>query len=156
MSNDGRSGYTLVEVVVAMLISAIMVAAIMSVALSAKKGEVKNDRKIVANQATRELAAKLNAYITADPASTIIAGPGSGSNKWSMTSGSIVDTCPDASTNCYALTTGSHTLTGFLPTWFEATPYSARAIYFVSYPQAYSVANGTVPLVNVTVSWTEP
>ena len=145
-------GYTLIEVVVSLLLTAVLVSSILSVTLSSKKGSGKAERKLIANQLSRDLTSRLKAYVTADPTTAIIPGPGTGANSWSMTSGSIVDSCG----NCYALSPGSHTLGNFLPAWFAAAPYNAQATYFVDYPQPYSVANGTVPWVNVTISWTDP
>jgi type II secretory pathway pseudopilin PulG len=146
------SGYTLVELVISMFVTGIVVAAVLSVALSSKKGSGKHDRKLIASELSRGLTTMLRTYVTADPTTTIIPGPGSGLNRWSMDSPPINDlSCVD----CYALSPGSHPLSGFLPGWFEASPYNAQITYFVAYPQAYSVANGTVPLVNVTLNWTD-
>lgn len=155
-----QNGYTLIEVVISMLLTAVMVSSVMSVALTAKRGEARNERKLVANQASRQLTASLKNYVTADSATTTISGPGTGTNKWGMTSaagsGQVKDDCGSgvscAANSCYALQAGSHTLCGFLPSWFEAAPYSAKIIYFVSYPGGAS----SPPQVNLTVDWTEP
>ena len=51
----GRQGYTLIEVVVAMLLSCVMIASVFSVALSNKVASSKIDHSLVAVQASRSL-----------------------------------------------------------------------------------------------------
>jgi type II secretory pathway pseudopilin PulG len=59
------AGYTLVEVVVAMLISCVMVTAVMGVAITAKQSSgPKNFRQILANQAIAQLSGQLKGYVT--------------------------------------------------------------------------------------------
>ena len=147
----GEKGYTLVEVMVAMLLTSIMVTSVFSVALTVKTGGSKGERKIKAAAGARQIAAQLKNYVTGDPTTTTIPGPGSGLNSWSMDSGGVDDT---SCVNCYALTAGSHTLTGVLPASFEAAPFNARVIYFVS---TTDTVNGRpVPSVSITTTWDEP
>jgi prepilin-type N-terminal cleavage/methylation domain-containing protein len=127
-ADAASSGYTLVEVMVAMLLTSIMVTSVFSVALTVKTGGNKGERKIKAAAGARQVAAMLKNYVTGDPNNTLIPGPGLGTNKWSMDSGGVDDT---SCSNCYALTSGTHTLTGILPATFEAAPFNARVIYFV-------------------------
>jgi len=59
-----RAGYTLVEVVVAMLITSVMVTSVFSVTLTSKFSGDKNDRRVVASQAARRLASHLRNFVT--------------------------------------------------------------------------------------------
>jgi hypothetical protein len=98
------------------------------------------------------VAALLKNYVTGDPASAVIPGPGTGANSWSMTGNGIVDACgcPSCTANCYALAHGTHSLTGVMGD-FENAPTdtppgkSARVSYFVD-------ANTTV---TITTTWTD-
>jgi prepilin-type N-terminal cleavage/methylation domain-containing protein len=102
------AGYTLVEVVVAMLISAIMVTAMFGVAISQKVGTTSADHRLLADQAMRQVSSQLRGYVTgcgcsaasgtcAAPGCTMIAGPnaanGAGVASWSYNapSAGIVD-----------------------------------------------------------------
>lgn len=137
-----------------MLLTSVMVTSIFSVVLTTKTGGAKGERKIKAAAGARMVTAMLRNYVTADEtAGGVFAGPGSGSNSWSMTSGAIVDSCPGGGTSCYALAAGSHTLTGVLGT-FENSPYNARVLYHVTY--SATVNGRPVPGVSVTTTWTEP
>ena len=135
-----------------MLLTSVMVTSVFSVALTAKTGGAKGERKIKAAAGARQVAAQLRNYITADEtASGAFAGPGVGANSWSMDSGGVDDT---SCANCYALSAGTHTLTGILPAGFEAAPYNARVIYHVTY--ADTVNGRPVPAVSITTTWAEP
>ncbi len=152
-------GYTLVEVVVAMLLIAVMVSSVISVALSAKQGGGKTERRLIAARASKHLTAMLKTYV-ADPSIAVTTataaswGPGTGTNKWSLDDGTINDNDINGSpcVDCYALAPGTHTVLGILPSWFEAAPYGARIKYYVNNP--LSAGQGTP--VSVTVDWTEP
>jgi len=140
----GQDGYTLLEVVVSILLTAVMVAAIMSVALSSKRGSVKTDRKIIANEASRQLAARLKGYVTADSAQSTVPGPGLGAGGWKLPGDS----------QSYALACGAHAVdngvSGILPAWFAQAPYNATVAYTVT------CVGGVPPKVDVTVNWSEP
>jgi len=140
----GQDGYTLLEVVVSILLTAVMVAAIMSVALSSKRGSVKNDRKIIANEAGRQLAARLRGYVTADAAQSTVPGPGVGAGGWKLPGDS----------QSYALSCADHSLdnsaSNLLPAWFAQPPYNATVSYKVT------CQSGVPPKVDVTVNWSEP
>ena len=155
-ASAASSGYTLVEVMVAMLLTSIMVTSVFSVALTVKTGGNKGERKIKAAAGARQVAAVLKNFVTGDPTNTMIPGPGVGSNKWSMDGGAVDDT---SCSNCYALTSGSHTLTGILPATFEAAPFNARVIYFVD-PAGDTITDGVntrpIPSVSITTTWTDP
>lgn len=157
------AGYTLVEIMIAMLLTSIMVTSVFSVVLTVKTGGQKEENKIKAAVGTRYVSALLKNYVTAETGgsgTSIIAGPCASNpvNNWSITCNGVVDTCPVASSgapnNCYALAPGSHSLTGILPAAFEATPYSARVVYFVT--TADTIGGRPIPHVSVTAQWTEP
>ncbi len=147
----------MVEVMVAMLLTSIMVTSVFSVALTVKTGGSKGERKIKAAAGARQIAAQLKNYVTGDPTNTTILGPGQGAGaaSWSMDSGTVDDT---SCMNCYALTAGSHTLTGVLPASFEASPYNARVIYFISTTDTITDGVNTrpIPSVSITTTWNEP
>lgn len=145
---------------VAMLLTSIMVTSVFSVALTVKTGGSKGERKIKAAAGARQIAAQLKNFVTGDPSNTVIPGPGGGSNSWSMTGNGITDacTCPSCTANCYALAAGSHSLTGVLPATFEAAPYNAKVMYFVSTTDTISDGTNTrpIPSVSITTTWTDP
>ena len=172
----GRQGYTLIEVVVAMLLSCVMIASVFSVALSNKVASSKIDHSLVAVQASRSLQEKLSAYVTSDPTNTIIAGPaggGAGLASWSLNRAGY----SDSQGTVWALAGGSHVVTGpGLPPAAivnaglksgEATcPGGASGPacveYFVYWPcagggtPAFPVPNNCQPVINVSVFWLEP
>jgi len=160
-----QNGFTLVEIVVAMLLTAIMAGSMFSLALTARQGGARGFRKLVADQAARQLSEQLKSYVTIDYASTSgIAGPGRGANKWSMNDTTVVpniqDDCGTGSwpTDCYALALGNHNIKGYLPAWFAAAPYNATILYTVSSAESitYGTKTGNVLNVNVTTDWDEP
>ena len=59
-----RAGYTLVEVVVGMLITSVIVTSVFSAAITAKSSAGKNDRRLIASAAARNLSAMLKRYVT--------------------------------------------------------------------------------------------
>lgn len=159
----GSGGYTLIEVLVAVLLTALMASSVMSVALSSKMTGGRSDRKLIANELSRQLTSTLKSYVSADQSQTLIPGPGS-VGSWSIngasygTSGTSIT---DSQGGAFALAAGSHTLTGFLPPWFSGAPYNATAAYFVCYlalpaGTCTGVTTTTPPWVSVTISWTEP
>ena len=60
-----QAGYTLVEVVVAMLISCIMITAVFGVALTSKQSTGKNERHLLFDQGIAQLSGQLKSYVTA-------------------------------------------------------------------------------------------
>lgn len=155
----GEAGYTLVEVMVAMLLTSIMVTSVFSVALTVKTGGNKGEAKIKAAAGARMVAALLKNYVTAEDgtaSTTLIPGPCAGApNNWSISCNGIVDACPGGGSNCYALAQGTHTLTGVMGDFEQPPPVgkSARVSYFVD---ATTLVNGRpVPVVTITTTWTE-
>ena len=156
-----EEGYTLVEVMVAMLLTSIMVTSVFSVALTVKTGGGKGESKIKAAAMTRQVAAVLKNYVTAETGTASTAAPfagpcGGAANNWSMTCNGVVDACPLGGSSCYALANGTHTLTGINPAFEAAIPAGrgARTSYFVD---GSIVVNGRpVPVVVITTTWTDP
>lgn len=154
-----EAGYTLVEVVIAMLLTSIMVSSVFSVALTAKTSGGKAERRLAATQVNRQMTGMLRNFVSADNTATSLPGPNTGTNRWSMDNASVVPPIDDTScTDCYALDPGSHTVTGILPSWFAAQPYNATLVYFVGGTTGLSqpMSDTASPSVNVTVDWTEP
>ncbi|MFI5347298.1 MAG: type II secretion system protein J [Elusimicrobiota bacterium] len=168
----GRLGYTLVEVIVAMLISCVMVTAMFTVVLTTKQSTGKSDRHLIAAQAARQITSQLRSYTTGcgcsmatnglcsntNFACTFMTGPNTcraGVATWYIG-------CPtalpvpivDSRGDVYALSAGLHIITGLLPAWFEAAPYSATVQYNVTIISPPSVPS--YPQVDVNVLWTEP
>lgn len=156
-----RRGYTLIEAAIAMLLTAIMAGSVFSIALTAKRSSGRGLRKLIADQASRQLSEQLKNYVTQDYSQSTIGGidgPGGGTNKWSMVDATvtppITDTCqgPPPLPNCYALYPGSHTLTGYLPVWFENPPFKARMQYWV---KDQPVDGLNMPVIVITAKWDE-
>lgn len=160
MNRIGSRGYTLLEVVVSMLVTAIVATSVFSLALSTKRSGAKGLHKLVAGQGARQVSEILKNYVSGDwttsAADLPIDGPSeTAAMPWQMTQGSVQDSCSDsdpAPASCYALAVGSHTLKGYLPSWFENPPYNARVKYHVT---DTGNAGGFVPKVSVTVRWDE-
>ena len=154
-----ESGYTLVEVVIAMLLTSIMVSSVFSVALTAKQSGGKAERRLMATQVNRQMTGMLRNFVTADNSASSLPGPNAGVNRWSMDNAAATPPINDTSClNCYALDPGSHTVTGILPSWFAGPPFNATLEYYVAGTVAANppLTATTSPSVNVTVNWTEP
>ena len=152
MTVKKKNGYTLVEVVVAMLLTSIMVTSVFSVALTTKTVTKKGSRKLIAVQTARQLTGMLKNYVTGDFTTAGLdgPGPGTGPNSWSLDS--LVGVNDTSCVNCYALTTGLHTVTGILPKWFEDPPTNAVLTYLVG---TETVNGSPAPSVTVKVDWTD-
>ncbi|HEX4048634.1 MAG TPA: prepilin-type N-terminal cleavage/methylation domain-containing protein [Elusimicrobiota bacterium] len=173
LAPSARAGYTLVEVIVAMLISCIMVTAVMGVAVTSKEGSGKAMHHLMFNQGIAQLSAEVKQYVTAcgctkagacpAPNCTEVLGPNTnnaGVGTWYLNgapgaAGNLVDSMG----NVWALACGAHTITGVVPT-LEAAPYNGSITYTVSYPVSGTCA-GTptatdAPAVSFAANWTEP
>jgi len=151
-------GFTLIEVVVSVLITAVLVSSVFSVSLTSKRSNVRADRRLIAAQATRSLTSTLQSFVTADytsgqvvGAGAVVLGPSAGVNgTWALNS--------DTNGSGYALSDGSHTLQNvapqYMPSWMAAPPYNGQIIYYVQHMGG--AADEQTPWVNVTVTWTEP
>ncbi|MDD5656527.1 MAG: type II secretion system protein [Elusimicrobia bacterium] len=181
-----RRAYTLVEVVIAILLSTVMISAVLSVGLSNKSSGGKLDRRLVASQAEHSTLQLLKNYVTADPfsgysLSSSIAGPNGGGSAgpcgWTLDKGDLVDdyggACP-VSGCCWALAPGVHGITGaagkpgLVPPLIFAPPYNGTLSYDVTWLKAGVVNPGgcynppnpipsdCTPEVKVSVDWSEP
>lgn len=174
----GASGFSLVEVMVAMLIGAVMVTAVLGAAVSATQGTAKSNHRAALNQGIAQVSAELKNYVTACgcvkstgacPAGncTLISGPNSnnGANTWSINlapgpSGTITDLDYG---NGWALACGinggTHRLSGVVPA-LEAAPYNGQISYTVSWPvggcSATVPANTDAPAITFNATWNEP
>ena len=157
-----------------MLIGCVMITAVLSTALSSKISGGKNDRRLIASQAARHTTSLLRNLVTGCNCSITtgncaVAGVGAcsitGPMQGNCGGGATITTCTlsysfnnpplvDSRGTVYALASGTHTIQGLLPSEFEAAPYNARVIYYVT-PTSQIINGRPVPLVNVTVDWTE-
>ena len=164
---SSRAGFTLIEVMVATMITAALAVALVNVALTTKTTSVMLDRKVLAGQATKALQSALKAYVTGDPLSVKsgLCGPNTyngaplacNTNMWCLTNAVQVDTTqPGGANACYALNPGTHTIycnaSGedsrcVLPWALRQPPYNGYVVYTVT---------GSPPKVTINVNWTEP
>lgn len=157
-----------------MLISCIMVTAMFGVALTSKQSSGKNDRRLLAAQATRQITSQLRNFVTACGCSPVsgdcsacststLTGPNTanaGVATWYMNGGGISDSMG----NVYALKCGQHVLTGtgIIPPNLQNPAFNASVTYTVTYPPytvgacSASVDVNAAPQVVVNVNWTEP
>ncbi|NNN05871.1 MAG: hypothetical protein HKL90_08225 [Elusimicrobia bacterium] len=137
----------------ALLLSAIIATAVMSVALTAKMNggqNGKNDRHEIAGQAVKNVSAALRSFVSGccdvsadckafSPATPYTCWPLHGPNTagadggwtfngYAMASGVVGD---PSYAGRYALLSGTHMLTNVLPAWFTAAPYNAQLSYKV-------------------------
>lgn len=161
-----QAGYTIVEVVVAVLLTSIMVTSVFSVALTSKQGGGKSDRKLVAAQAAKTVTSQLRNFVTGcdcDPvsgacsaASCTVQGPTprTGVASWYLhdPANNVFDSMGDK----WALTTGVHRITGtgVLPAWFLADPFNGYVEYTVD--NSADVNGRPMPKVSLDVQWQEP
>jgi len=178
-----RTGFSLVEMLVAILLTAIIVTATFSALLMTKANLGGSDMQMAASQAQQQILKALqnyqSAHITAPDAN-------SGPNQTPVSSG----TCGDGShstwclaspyesgaacagTNCpatslcnsnvcaassYALAIGcGHNVTAWLPAVLQNAPYNGVMCYTVTDQSGNAGAPATfIPQVNVTVQWTK-
>lgn len=153
-----------------MLISCIMVTAMFGVALTSKQSSGKNDRRLLAAQAARQITSQLRGFVTgcgcnpstgscAACATSTLTGPNTangGVATWYMNGGGVTDSLG----NVYALTCGTHILTGtsIIPPNLQNAAFNASVQYTVTYPGGCptSVNVNAAPQVAVSVNWTEP
>ncbi|MFI5360459.1 MAG: prepilin-type N-terminal cleavage/methylation domain-containing protein [Elusimicrobiota bacterium] len=180
-----RAGYTLVEVMIAMLISAVMVTAVMGAAMTASQSGGTAMHKLLFNQVTAQLSAQVKGYVTAcgclkstgfcpspqcaDPG---INGPNTanaGAAQWYMNGadGNIIDSASapnngvaGAPQDVWALSCGTHHfITHNPPTTLEAPPYDGYVEYWVTFPGGCTPnipANTDAPSISFQASWVEP
>jgi prepilin-type N-terminal cleavage/methylation domain-containing protein len=165
----GRKGYTLTEVVVAMLLSAVMITSVFTVALSNRQSGLNLDQRLAGGGAAQAVVGILGNYMTADPTQSMVAGPtclpgpppacNPGPNSWSLTGNYYSDYYNGtAGSTAWALAPGSHTITGNPtnnPGGLLPSDPTGQVIYFVSWTPASCstppVATTCTPQINVTV-----
>jgi len=172
---DRRSGFSLVEVMVAMLIGSVMVTAVLGVAVTATQGSAHSSHRQAFNQGIAQISGELKNYVTACgcikttgacPAGpcTMIQGPNAsnGTNRWSLNQApgpGPGGTITDSLGNVWALTCGTHVLSGIVPSMENAT-YGGSISYTVSWPVGgcnATVPTATdVPTISFAANWTEP
>lgn len=180
-----RGGYTLVEVIVAMLLAAVMITAIFTVALSNKRSSQVQDNKHMAQVSAHGFIKVLSAYVTADWQQSAVAAPNqikgpnslnAGMATWNLHSSAIEDVTQGA---VWALMPGSHTIRGFAagsdPEGFLARlrgpPYNGTLTYCVQWIGCAQCSNNTncspgtctpplgptcQPQISVEAKWTQP
>lgn len=174
----GSAGFSLVEVMVAMLIGAVMVTAVLGVSVTAKTGGAKSTRRQMADQGIAQLSAELKQYVTACgckkssgdcslPAGgcTLVTGPNSnnaGIATWYLNGAAgAVGNISDSMGNVWALTCGAHTIRGVVPA-LEAAPYNGSITYTVAgWPSAAACTASApgpndTPVITFSANWTEP
>jgi len=179
----GNAGFSLVEVMVAMLIGAVMVTAVLGVSVTAKTGGAKAQHRQMFDQGIAQLSAELKQYVTACgcwktgggvtcttpsvPATncTTVLGPNTnnaGAATWYLNGAAgAAGNISDSQGNVWALACGVHTIRGIVPT-LEAAPYNGAISYnVVGWPNAAACIGGPpgvsdTPQIQFTASWTEP
>ena len=160
-------GFTLVEVIVAVLLTGVIVSSVYSVALSSRRGGGKADRRLLGAQASKAVAATLRNYVTADsnlvPGGALtIHGPNvlnpTGVTQWSLHTPGPPAIQTDSLGSVWALATGTHRIECpaavgsdgpcFLPRILRTAPFNGYI--------EYTVAAGSPPQVTINVVWTEP
>lgn len=141
MAPSGRAGTTLIEVIIATLLFALVAVPVMSVALTGRMSSGRFDRRVAAAAAMRSMSESLKAYVTADPA--LAAGPGAGVDGWSL---------PGDASGLRALAPGRHDLN--VAQWAPVlAPYGGKVSYTVV---AAATPLGPQPTATFSVTWDEP
>jgi type II secretory pathway pseudopilin PulG len=172
-----REGYTIVEVIVAILVCSVMISSVFSVAVTNKTSSGKVERKLAANLAAQALMQKLKSYQSADPFHGLpdsrIRGPSGGAPgpcSWTLNSGQTLDSyggaCPWALAPLPGIhgITGAGGLPGFVPSTLFAPPFNGVIRYTVTWlpsnAYCYNPPNAVpldcTPKIDVTLVWTEP
>lgn len=161
---NSKSGFTLVEIVISVLLTAVMAAAVLSIALTATRGSGRSDRKTMCAQLTRQVSGQLKNFVTAYYDYNTLAWNGTrpvpapngatGTTDWAWAAytgadgAAISDSLggyalaataagcnPPAADKATDISNGCHVLTnGIVPAWFQAAPYNAYVAYSVTKP----------------------
>ncbi len=176
-------GYTLVEVIVAILLSAMLVSAMLTVSLSGNQNSAKIEHKVQATQAAARLNKMLKAYVLAAATNanmTALDGPNStnsGIATWYIDTGAQSDQTgsmstgpsgtPQAGPALYALSAGVHCLVCdsslippadaacILPASLRQAPYNAWLCYEVT-DRIPGPGTDVLKETRILVNWTEP
>lgn len=147
MKRRPNAGFTLIEVVVGMLLIALMVGPLFSVALTARTSKARVDKKTAAAIAGSRLLDRLKLYVAEPSVLNDYPGPAPGTspNGWGL---------PGDACNCYALSPGTHKL--------DAATYLDKVSRDAGGKISYTVTNvGTAggitqPNVTLTITWDQP
>lgn len=154
----GRRGYSIAEVLIGMLLTALVVASVMSVVLTAKRGSSVSDARVAANNSARKVLERLKNYITASLGEPGPNGGLTGNAGWSLPG----DTCgPPAgkpggtcASPCYALDTAcAHNVTSLMPAELTGPPYAMVMWYDVADLDPGAGQANFRPKVDVKVDW---
>lgn len=181
LSVTSNVGATLIEVLAAVLLTAVMTSAVFSVALGAKGESKITEEHNSASQCLTQLTNELHSFVTGywsyasgfNPNMPEICGPadplcqpgtyGGGGPQWTWSSSGVTDSC----SGCYVLAPGKHILTlvnGLtslgtpfcMPPWMWQPPYNASLYYIVTAPPIVSGQQLGGPGVQVTINWSNP
>ena len=142
MKKTRRGGQSLVEVIIATLLIAMMTIPIMTAAMGGHQLTGKTSRRLQAAADARQAAEALKAYVVAD--TTIVSGPGIGTGGWAL---------PGDASGLNALAAGHHDLNP--ATWLaglSAPPFNGTISYDVT---VRSTPQGPQPDVTFNLQWTE-
>jgi type II secretory pathway pseudopilin PulG len=178
-------GSTLIEVLAAVLLTAVMTSAVFSVALGAKGESKITEEHNSASQCLTQLTNQLHSFVTGywsyatnnfNANMPEICGPlsngcvyGSGlPSQWTWASAGVSDSCSGCSypyvlaVGTHNLTVGSNGLTGLgtpfcMPPWMWQPPYNASLSYTVA-PLSFDTSGNQIggPGVTVTINWSNP
>jgi len=136
----GRRGFTLIEVLIATFLVAIIAGTVMSTALTSRMSVGRVDREVAAAAAVRQVSEALKGYITADRG--LVRGPGVGADGWTL---------PGDRSMMSAFTDGHHELDA--ARW---APSLAADGGQLSYDVATRMTpSGPEPDVTFSVSWND-
>lgn len=166
-----RAGFSLLEVLVAVLLTAIIVTGTFSGLLTTRKNAGRSDNRVLAAIAQRQLLETLQNYQTASNlGSDATSGPGGGGNSWHLP-GDACKPCsgpncsPSCGSNacaasCYALDVAcAHTVTTqYMPARLQNPPLNGQMCYTVTDESGAGGGDLTKfqPRVNVYILWNEP
>ena len=151
-SKAPEAGYTLVEIIISMLIMAVLVSSVFSVALSTAGGDIKAERRVYATQGARSLSAALKGYVSGDPTTTVIRGPNSANltNRWSI---NLPGVQTDSQGDAWALNPGVHTLTCVAAPPADSACFLPKNIRDLGGQLSYTVVAGMPSQVSISVTW---
>ncbi|MBI3547433.1 MAG: type II secretion system protein [Elusimicrobia bacterium] len=132
-----NAGFTLAEVMIAILLTAIVVTSVFGVCITAKQTSTRYDKKIVAKNAAQQVLAKLENYVAAanDSSASVLelSGPNQACGACGATSTWTLPIPSDVCGGCvHALASGAHTVTTLLPSKYQVSPYSMTMTYTVT------------------------
>lgn len=142
MKRTHRGGQTLIEVVIASLLLAMMTVPIMTAAYGGRQMAARTTHRLQAAGHARHAAEALKAFVVAD--ATLVSGPGSGSDGWAL---------PGDTSGSSALAAGRHVLSPaeWLPN-LAAPPCNGEISYDVT---VRLTPQGPQSDVVFNVQWTE-